>query len=165
MISDNFRQAAYSQQTDVAIIVLLTLYTDDTIEPVYVCNVPVQKFEDLGENVYGVVSNEQRYIFLPFNIELPQDDKTGAVTAKLSIENVSRQIVQHARNAGKTINVDIQVVLSNNLDYIELEYKGFKFINIQYDAQQVTGDLSVDYLDLEPFPAGRFTPSGFPGLF
>lgn len=165
MISDNLRQAAYAQETDVAVIVLLTLSTPDLPDTIRVCNVPVEKFTDLGENVYGVTSNQQRYIFLPFDITLPQDDKTGAVSAKLTIDNVNRQIVQYARQTRKALNVGIQVILSNNLDYVELEYNDFKLTNVSYNGFSVEGDLSVDYLGLEPFPAGRFTPSGFPGLF
>ena len=165
MISNNFKEVAYSQDTDVAVIVLLTLSTPDLPDDIRVCNVPVEKFDDLGENVYGVTSNGQRYLFLPFDIELPQDDKTGAVSAKLTIDNVNRQIVQYARETRKALNVGIQVVLSNNLDYVELEYNDFKLSNVNYNGFNVEGDLTVDYLGLEPFPCGRFTPSGFPGLF
>lgn len=165
MISNNLKQTAYVQETDVIVIVLLTLSTPELPETVRICSSPIEKFSDLGENVYGCTSNNERYLFLPFQISLPQDDKTGAVSAKLSIDNVNRQIVQYAREAKNSINVDIQVVLSNNLDYKELEYTGFKLTNVKYDAFTVSGNLSVDYLGLEPFPQGRFTPSGFPGLF
>lgn len=165
MISDNLRQVSYAQETDVAIIILLTLRTNDLPDAIRICSTPVEKFADLGENVYGCTSNGQRYLFLPFNIVLPQDDKTGAVTAKLTIDNVNRQIVQYARETKSAINVDIQVILSNDLDAVELEFKDFKLTNVSYDAFTVSGDLSVDYLGLEPFPCGRFTPSGFPGLF
>lgn len=165
MISDNFRQACYSQETDVAIIVLLTLTTPELPDAIRVCSIPVEKFEDLGENVYGVTSNGERYIFLPFDVVLPQDDKTGAVSAKLTIDNVNRQIVQYARETRKPLNVDIKCILSNALDVVEVEYNEFKLTNVSYDGFQVTGDLSIDYLGLEPFPAGRFTPSGFSGLF
>lgn len=165
MISDNFRQAAFSQETDLAVIILLTLSTPDIEEPARICSVPVEKFADMGENVYGLVSNDERYFFLPFEISLPQDDKTGAVSAKLTIDNVNRQIVQYARETKKPINVSVQCILSNDLDYVEFEYNDFKLTNVKYDAFKVEGDLSIDYLGLEPFPCGRFTPSGFPGLF
>ena len=161
-VSQNFKQAAFAQETDVAIITLLTLTAGETV--IKVCDTPVEKFSDLGENVYGVTSNGERYLFLPFRIQLPQDDKTGAVTAVLEIDNVTREIVQYAR-ATKAINVSVQVVVSNNLDQVELEFNDFKLINVKYNGFTVSGNLSVDYLGLEPLPCGRFTPSGFPGLF
>lgn len=165
MISDNLKQTAYAQETDVAIIVLLTFSTPTLSEKIRVCNIPVEKFEDLGENVYGCVSNGERYLFIPFDIDLPQDDKTGVVNAKLTIDNVNRQIVQYARETRQALNCDIQCVLSNNPDYVELGFKGFKLTNVKYDGFTVSGNLSIDYLGLEPFPCGRFTPSGFRGLF
>lgn len=165
MISDNLKQAAYAQETDVAIIVLLTLSSPELTDVVRVCNVPVEKFEDLGENIYGCTSRGQRYLFLPFEIDLPQDDKTGAVTAKLTIDNVNREIVRYARQTKQAVNVIVECVLSNDLDYVEFQYKDFKLTNVKYDGFTVSGNLSIDYLGLEPFPCGRFTPSGFPGLF
>lgn len=165
MISNNLKQASYAQETDVTIIILLTLSSPELNEAIKVCNVPMEKFEDLGENVYGCTSNGQRYLFVPFDIDLPQDDKTGAVSAKLTIDNINRQVVQYARQTKKALNCCIQCVLSNNPDYIELEFKDFKLTNVKYDGFTVSGNLSIDYLGLEPFPCGRFTPSGFPGLF
>lgn len=162
-VSTSFKEAAYAQETEVAVITLLTMTVGSTV--IRVCDTPVEKFSDLGENIYGVISNGEQYIFLPFSITLPQDDKTGAVTAKLEIDNVNREIVQYARDTNDPINVGIQVVLSNALNTPELEFDDFKLTNVKYNGFTVSGNLSVDYLGLEPFPAGRFTPSGFPGLF
>lgn len=162
-VSTAFKEVAYAQETDVAVITLLTLTVGEMT--IRVCNTPVEKFSDLGENAYGLTSNGERYIFLPFDITLPQDDKTGVVTAKLEIDNVSRELVEYARDTSVPINVAIRVVLSNALDTPELEFNDFKLTNVKYNGFTVSGNLSVDYLGLEPFPAGRFTPSGFPGLF
>lgn len=162
-VSENFKQVAFAQETDVAIITLLTMVVGDTV--IRVCDTPVEKFNELGENIYGVTSKGYQFLFLPFNIQLPQDDKTGAVTAKLEIDNVNREIVQAARETKEAIKVSIQVICSNALDDVELEYNDFKLTNVRYNGFTVSGNLSVDYLGLEPFPKGRFTPSGFPGLF
>lgn len=162
-VSTAFKQAAFAQETEVAVITLLTMTVGSTV--IRVCDTPIEKFSDVGENTYGVTSNGERYIFLPFSITLPQDDKTGVVTAKLEIDNVNREIVQYARDTNDPINVGVQVVLSNALNTPELEFDDFKLTNVKYNGFTVSGNLSVDYLGLEPFPAGRFTPSGFPGLF
>lgn len=162
-VSVNFKQTAFAQETDVAVITLLTLTVGETV--IRVCDTPIERFPLLGENAYGVTSNGQQYIFLPFTITLPQDDKTGAVSAKLEIDNVSRELVGYARSTRDPINVGIQVVLSNALNTPELEFNDFKLTNVKYNGFTVSGNLSVDYLGLEPFPRGRFTPSGFPGLF
>lgn len=163
MTSQTFKQAAYAQQTDKVIIALLTFTSPELTEPIYVAS---DSFELLpAAGVRGVVSNGNEFIYMPFDIILPRDDKSGTVSAKLRIENIDRQIVGHVRTIRQAVQVKIQVVLSNDVDEIELEYDNFRLSNVTYDAMMVQGDLTLDYWGLEPCPSGRFTPSGFPGLF
>ena len=65
-VSVNFKETAYAQETDVAVITLLTMTIGTTV--IRVCNTPIERFADLGENTCGVTSNGERYIFLPFDI-------------------------------------------------------------------------------------------------
>jgi len=163
--SENFNSVAYAQETDVSMISLLTLTVPDNPEPVRVCDTPVEKFADLGEEVWGVTSRGNRYIFCPMNAIFPRDDKTGSVTAKLQIENVSRQIVEIARTTLKPITVLMEIILSNDKDTVEQSSDNLRLSDVTYDCFVVEGTLSMDYLGQEPFPSGRFTPSDFPGLF
>ena len=165
MTTVNFNREAYAQQTNVAIVTLLELKVVGEDEPVLVCDVPVVKFPDLGEMVYGIVSEGKRYIYMPFEAFFPRDDKTGTVTAKLRIQNVDRSIVRYARETLKPIQVRVKAVLSNAPDVVEADYDNLRLTDVTYDGFQIEGDLSMDYFGEEPFPSGRFTPSGFPGLF
>jgi hypothetical protein len=61
--------------------------------------------------------------------------------------------------------VDIELVLASSPDVVEVSFPGFLMSGISYNANQVTAELSVETLTLEPFPANTFTPSYFPGLF
>lgn len=163
MTSQTFKQAAYAQETDQVFIALLTISSDELPEPIYVAS---DSFELLPiANVRGVVSNGQEFIYLPFDISLPRDDKTGTVSAKLRIENIDRQIIGHVRSISKPVTIKMQVVLSGDVDFIEMEFDNFQLTNVGYDGMIIEGDLTLDYWGLEPFPSGRFTPSGFPGLF
>lgn len=165
MTSSTFKQAAYAQETDEVVIALVTLYSDELTQPIRVCSDPYEKLIGLGDDIYGLVSNGDTYLFLPFDIWLPRDDKTGVVSAKFSIDNVDRNIVATARSVTKPVSVKIQCVLSDDVDRVEIEFDNFKLSNITYDVMQLTGDLTLDYWGLEPFPSGRFVPSDFPGLF
>lgn len=163
MTSDDFKVEAYKQETDRVFITLLTFSSSELTEDIRIASDP---FELLPEaNVLGVVSNGLEYIFTPFDPRLPQDDKTGRVTAKLSIENVSQTIVGHLRSVRKPVNLKIEVVLSSDPDYVETEYDGFVLSNVEYDVFSIEGTLSMDYWELEPFPSGRFNPSNARGLF
>lgn len=165
MTDTAFNQTAFAQETDVAIFALLTLKADSSEEYLRFTNMPYEKFSELGENVYGCKSNGETFIFLPFDIRLPQDDKTGVVRASLDIDNIDRQIIPYIRSNITPITMNVQTVLSSDVDNVQLEFDAFKLTNVTYDAFKITGDISLEYLDLEPFPSGRFTPSGFPGLF
>lgn len=165
MTSTDFKQQVYAQETDRAFIVLITLDSDELVEPIRVCDDPFEKLEDLGQDVYGCVSNGETFLFLPFEISLPRDDSSGTVSAKLAIDNIDRTIIRHARSVLRPLTVTIQVILSSDPDFIELEYTDFKLTNVNYNQFTISGDLTLDYWGLEPFPSGRFTPSGFPGLF
>lgn len=163
--SQEFKASVFAQETDDVFIVLVRLYSDELPNDILICNDPKEKFLDLGNDVYGVTSNGDRYIFCPFDISLPRDDKTGTVSAKLSIQNIDRSIVGYARSVQNSITVKIQVVLSRDVDAVELEFDNFKLSSVSYDSLIVEGSLTLDYWGLEPFPSGRFTPSNFPGLF
>lgn len=163
MTSDSFKQQFYAQETESVFIVLLTLSSDDLAEDILIASDPYELLPTA--NVRGVVSNGLEYIFIPFEITLPKDDSTGVVTAGITIDNVARDVIDQARSVRSPINVRIQVVLSDDVDAVELDYDYFKLTNVRYTTTTVTGQLTLDYWELEPFPSGRFTPSYFPGLF
>ena len=158
-----FKQEAYKQETDVVTIALLTFESDELPEPIYVAS---DAFEMLPTaQVDGVLSNGIEFIYMPFEIWLPRDDKTGTVSAKLMIENIDRVIVETVRSIRQPVHVKIQLVLSRDVDTVEREFKNFQLSNVRYDAMVVEGSLNLEYWGLEPFPSGRFVPAGFPGMF
>lgn len=163
MTSDNFNQQVFAQDTDSVFIVLLTFSSDDLEDDIRIASDPYELLP--VANVLGVESNGLEYIFIPFKITLPRDDKTGSVSATLKVDNVEREIIAQARSIRKPLSVRIQCVLSNDVDAIELDYDYFKLENVTYDQMSISGELTLDYWDLEPFPSGRFTPSQFPGMF
>lgn len=164
-VSDYFKEIAYAQETDEAFIALVTLTSDELDEPVRIANDPLIKLTELGDDVYGVTSNSQDYVFIPFDIWLPRDDDTGVVSAKIAFENTDRRLVRVARSVTKPVNVHIQGILSSDPDNVEISYDFFQLSNIRYDVMKVEGELTLNYWGLEPFPSNSFTPSNFPGLF
>ena len=59
----------------------------------------------------------------------------------------------------------IEAVLASDLDTVEMTWPALDMSNLQYDANQLVFDLTMDSLVSEPFPAGTFSPAYFPGLF
>ena len=163
-VSNALRAATNAQQTDTAFITLLTITNANLSTPIRVCDDPNQLLPVAG--VRGVISRGDEYIYLPFTFSLPAEDDTGIGRASLTIDNISREIVQAVRQAiGTKISLKIEIVLSSDLNTPEVVMSDFVLEGIKYDAFTVTGDVTVEYYDLEPFPARRFTPSDFPGIF
>lgn len=162
-VSPQFIEAVFSQETSDAFIALLTFYIPNQAEPLRVSSDPTVTLPING--VPGTVSNGDEFIFLPFDIKLPQSDESGVTSARLTIENIDRRIVQAVRSAGSDISVKLEIVLSSNLDYVEYSIENFQLTSVSYNALNVQGDISMEYLGLEPWPSARFTPSYFPAMF
>jgi hypothetical protein len=74
-VSDNLKQAVFSQETSEVFITLVTITHPDFAEDIRVCSDPFELLPIAG--VKGVVSRGDEYIYLPFNISLPAQDDTG----------------------------------------------------------------------------------------
>lgn len=162
-VSNTFRSAVYAQQTSEVFIMLVTISHPDFEDDIRLANDPFEVLPDAG--VRGVVSRGEEYLYLPFNINLPAQNDTGLARASLSIDNIDRRMVAAVRQASSAIGVTIEIVLASDVDTPEVTVQDFRLERVTYDAMTISGEISVEYYDLEPFPARRFTPSDFPGLF
>lgn len=102
----------------------------------------------------------------PFELELPDDtdDMSGAL-ARLRVDAVDRRVVEAVRRIGGVPSVDVEIVLASDPDTVELSWPTFSLSNVRYDAMKIEGDLVLEVLDQEPFPADAFNPDLFPGAF
>lgn len=162
-LSTQALEAVNAAQTDVVFIVLLTISGGGLVTPIRLASDTYEFLPTAG--VRGVVSRGDEYIYLPFEVILPMQDDTGITRAKLSIDNIDRQIVSAVRSATSALVFKIEIVLSTDVNVVEMSLPDLKLTNVNYDAFKVQGDLEMDYLDLEPFPSQRFTPSFFQGIF
>jgi len=162
-LSQNAKTAIYAQETSEVFITLVTINHEDFTDPIRICNDPYELLPIAG--VRGVVSRDDEYVFLPFNINLPIQDDTGLAKATFSVDNVSREIVAAVRGVTSSLSVTIEIVLASDVNTPEITVPDFKLEAVTYDALTVQGDLTIEYYELEPIPSRRFTPSDFPGLF
>jgi hypothetical protein len=162
-LSVDGRKAVFAQQTDEVFVLLMTITAPTLTDPIRISTDPTVLLPLAG--VRGTVSNGEEYIYLPVSISLPVQDDTGIARAKVSIDNVGRDIVAAVRSAGATLSVDMQIVLASAPDVIEMEIVDFRLERVKYDALTITGELSVEYFDLEPYSKGEFTPSKWAGIF
>jgi len=167
-VSLNFRQAAYAQETGRFPIALITFEHDDLASPVRISADPTERsttYTTDSQVVYSTTSRGNEYIYLPVSLILPDDTEDGPGEIKLEIDNVSRELISTIRSIYTPPTGTLELVMDNDLDTVELQWPDFLLGNVTYDASVVTGILSFETLIREPFPAGSFTPSAFPGLF
>ena len=153
-ITTTARQATYDAETSEAFLILLTLTHPDLAGPIRVVN-----------NGVDVVSGGDTFIAFPFRLSLPTDSDERPPRARLSIDNVDRQIVTAVRQVSGPIGVLMEIVLASDPDTIEASFPDFELTEVRYDALVVEGDLGIEAFVREPFPGDRFTPSGYLGLF
>lgn len=151
---NNLLAALAGQETSEAILVLLTIDHADLATPLRVTS-----------DAVSTTSNSNTFLAYPFNLTLPDDPDSGFSSGKLTIDNVSRDIVVAIRQISSPPTVTIQVVLGSDPDNVYVEFTDFKLSNIQYDALTVTASLVLDHFINEPYPGTRFRPSNFPGMF
>lgn len=163
-------RAMFSSETDEQVITLLTIQDPTNINsPIRLADSYTQRLTGLttdDEVVYGVVSRSNNYIFLPLEIVLPNEDDTGAGRCSISINYVTPEIIQLIRQKlTSPTNVNIELVLSSNTNYVEAEFPSFQIIGANYNAESISLDLDMIDYTKEPFPCYNFTPNYFPGLF
>ncbi|MCK9341594.1 MAG: DUF1833 domain-containing protein [Synergistaceae bacterium] len=164
----NFREAAFAQETGRCPIALITLSHDDLTEPIRISTDPTQRITELttdSELVYGTVSNGDNYVFLPVNIKLPDDTDEGPWEMQLEFDNVHRAYTEAIRSIFTPVTCQVDIVMDDALDTIDASWPEFQLTNIRYNATAITGTLKLETLEAEPYPAGAFVPSCFPGLF
>jgi len=153
-VAPDTRRALNAPETAEIFTVLLTIAHPDLDTPIRVC--------DGGADV---TSRGDHFIAYPFALALPEDEDGRAPRARLSIDNVERQIVQAVRSLTSSPFVTIEIIRRAAPDVVEARFEDFRFTDISYDSQAVEGDLTVEDFTAEPYPAACFAPSLFPGLF
>jgi hypothetical protein len=154
-LSTAAKRAMFAQETGDVFLILLTINHPDFVQPIRVVN-----------DAQGIQSRDNEYIAFPFHIVLPDDAEDSPPRATLTIDNVSREIIENIRRAGQSeITVKIEIIRHSAPDTVEVSFPQMLLKNVKADSLTVSGDLEVEDLVREPFPAGVFDPAGFPGLF
>lgn len=158
-------RAVFSPDSDDTLIVLLTFSGSNIVGDIKLADNYTQRLLETDEDIiYGVKSRGNDYLFLPFEFTLPTEDDS-APRAGINIYDVNKQLLPSIRSLTTAPNVKIELVLASNPDVVEVDFGEFLLGNIKYNADTISGDLTLETFENEPFPSGTFTPSYFPGLF
>lgn len=169
-------KALFSNETNSDIITLLTITGTGILNPfesaennsneIRLCDNYLTRLDDTGEDiVYGLVSRNKNYVFLPLEITLPQEDEAQAPRCTITIRDVTRYLTPIIRNLTEPPRVKLELILSTTKDLVEVTFDYFFITNFSYNRGQVTCELQMVNYEREPFPMHSFSPKYFPGLF
>ncbi len=160
-------RAMFSQDSDAALITLLTIYDPVTNLPaIRLADNYLQRISETSDEVvYGVVSRSQNFIFLPFEITLPSEEDNTAPKCSITLNDVTQYLTPTIRTLTGPPKVLLELVLTSSPNTVEASFSGFYISNITYNADSVNAELSMIDYQTEPFPCFTFTPAYFPGMF
>jgi hypothetical protein len=147
-------RSLFAEESSEVWVVLLTLDHVDLPVAIRVCS-----------DAVDIVSRGETFVSFPFELTLPDDTDGGPPRATLTIDNVSREIAEAVRSVTSPPSVVIEVVRAAEPNVVEAVLPVFELRNVRYNAQTVSGELEVEDLTSEPYPADSFTPAKFRGLF
>lgn len=163
-------KAMFSSETDEQLITLLTIQNPSQPNtPIRLADSYIQRLTSLttdDEVVYGITSRGNDYLFLPLEITLPSEEDAGVGRCNIVLNYVTTEAIQLIRqHLTNPTQVNLELILASNPNYVEANFPGFYITNVNYNASQIT--LTLDMIDYtrEPFPCYNFTPNYFPGLF
>jgi len=163
-LSLTFRAAAYAERTGEVPVVLVTVTHESLDAPLYFSSDPTSRITT-DPLVYGTVSRGNTYTYLPMSLVLPEDSLDTEPAMQLQLDNVMRTLTPLLRSISTPALVTVELVLASTPDVVEATWPQFEISKSTPVADTVSIDLTTDSDATEPYPAGSFTPAGFPGLF
>jgi len=144
--------ALMAQNTDEAFHLLITI-KDST-------GTVLERFtSDAVDTVVGA----NTFIPYPFDLHLPKNVDGQVSTTTLSLDNVSRDVINSIRSTDRAMTVDMKVVLSSNTSETMVEYTDYELRQVSYDPVIISGQLTLENFLSEP--VGRIMSGNlYPGL-
>jgi hypothetical protein len=164
VLSLNFREALFAQESGEVPIMLLTITHPEPAEPIYLSTDATERFST-DPLMYRTRSRGIDFLYAGIDVTLPDEQDKSPPASKLTIANVTRDLIPLARSVSTPPSVKIEAVLASDPDTVEMTWPAMDMSNLTYDASFLTFDLTMDALVTEPYPAGSFSPAYFPGLF
>ncbi len=153
-LTNGFVESAFQQDTEDVFLVLLTITHDDLTTPIRVVN-----------NNEDITSRGDLFVAFPFEIILPDSKNDSSPRSRLVIDNVTAEIATAIRSITSAPLAAIELIMASDPDTVEKSYTVFRLHNVQWTAMQMSAELIIEFLETEPYPALKFTPNYFPGLF
>lgn len=164
ILSLNFREALFSQASGELPIFLLTITHPKLDAPIYLSTDATTRLTT-DPLTYGTLSRGTTFLYAGIDVTLPDEQDKTPPASKLTIQNVTRDLIPLARSVSSPPSVQIEAILASAPDIVEMTWPVMDMSNLTADMSTLQFDLTVDALTTEPYPSGTFNPADFPALF
>ncbi len=152
-ITQGFKEAAFAESTEEAVLVLLTI-SHASFPTVRMVN-----------NPEAITSRGNVFLPFPFIITPHREDGDSFSGATLQIDNVSRQLIAEIRGLTSPADVMMEIIIASEPDNVQRGPWNLVIARVSYDALVIAAELGVELVLDEPYPGDRYDPAYFPGLF
>lgn len=153
--SSEFKSTLAEVSAPEAPLVLLQIDHPDLAQPVRVVN-----------DTQDLTSNGDLYIAIPFRCTLPDDFENQLPKARLSVDNVGKDLMYwiETSGGGNGSTVTMSQVMRSRPDQIEWSIT-MNLYNVSCSMTEVSGELGYENLFAKKAIRVRYDPSSSPGLF
>lgn len=136
-------------------LILLEIDHPDLTQPVRVVN-----------DMTDVTSNGDIYIAFPFRCVLPDDFENQLPKARLSIDNVSRDLMFwiETTGGGQGSTATFKQIMRSNPNLIEWQIQ-MSLFNVTVNMQEISAELGFENLFGKPAVTFKYRPENSPGLW
>ena len=153
--SSEFKSTLAQVSAPESALVLLEINHAELATPVRVVN-----------DTQDLVSNGQTYIAIPFRCTLPDDFENQLPKARLSVDNVGKDLMYwiETSGGGNGSTVTMKQVMRSRPDTIEWSIT-MNLYNVSCTMTEVSGELGYENLFSKKAIAVQYRPNTAPGLF
>ena len=128
---------------------------------------PILAVNDIVDRAWSWLASGATWYAFPFQINLPGDYEDQMPDVTLTIENVSRQIVDAVRTISSPATLELSLISSAATAGMGLDLGPIQMTirSVEYNAMTVTATIQPEDILTEPYPGDIFSPANYPGLF
>ena len=152
-LSATLIEAVLGQETKEVYILLIKISSDELSYDLLFAN-----------NYENIISGGNTYLGFPFRISLPDDEEKRLPSVRITIDNVSREIIDEIRALTIAPTLALSVCLASDPDVIEDGPYELTLRDTGWDRMTITGRLQGDDILNQQY-GEKFTPQYFRGLF
>lgn len=149
-----FRRAVFSQQTGEVLLSLVSIEHATLASPIRLVN-----------NLVDITSRGNTFAACGFGLLPPQETSDRLPTSSIWIDNVDQALTESVRSITTPATVTLEIILASDPDRVEAGPFVFRLERIDINAENITGRLAFEDFLNERVPAGRISPTTFPGVF